>query len=132
MALSTAWTVVKKGVEAVLVDRGLVCHTTHLVFASIWTLLVAADAEGRRGSRTDRVYPLEAKMGRVSITGVGTGADVLVLGHGNARPAREGIPKRHGGRVRLFADGGVKSVRYTTLRRTGSRYNRGKEKSETI
>lgn len=91
-----------------LADRGLlwlVCHTTHLIFASILTLLVAANAKGRRRSRTDRVYPLEARMGRVccGTTGVGTGADILVLGHGSARPARKGIPNRHGGGVRLFA-----------------------------
>lgn len=91
-----------------LVDQGSGdCHTTHLVFASIWALLVAADAKGRRGSRTDRVYPLEARMGRIGITGVGTGADVLVLGHGNTRPARKRIPNRHGGGVRLFAAVGV-------------------------
>lgn len=102
-----------------MVDRGLVCHTTHLVIASILTLLVAADVEGRRGSKTDCVYPLEASMGKVGITSVGTGADVLVLGHGNAKSARKGIPNGHGGGVRLFAVGGVKSDRYTTLRRDG-------------
>lgn len=94
---------VKGGFRRCWLIGALVCHTTHLVFASIGALLVAANAEGRRGSRTDRVYPLEARMGRVGITGVGTGADVLVLGHGNTRPARKRIPNRHGGGVCLFA-----------------------------